>query len=112
LLLRATRSVRADWLTFGGDPQRTGWARHETAITKENVGKLKVLWKAKLDSVPKEMTSLTAPLVADGIITPRGFMELVLVAGASDSAHAIDVDTSSVFWQRKLAAEGTPKSPP
>ena len=105
-------SGRADWLTFGGDPQRTGWAKHETAITKENVGRLRVLWKAKLDSAPKEMTSLTAPLVAGGIITPRGFMELVFVAGASDSVHAIDVDTGKVFWQRKLAAEGTPKSPP
>src|SRR6476620_2621196 len=34
-----------DWVTDGGDNQRTGWNPNEKTLTKENVGNLKLLWK-------------------------------------------------------------------
>jgi len=40
----------ADWTTFGGDPQRTGWVREETDLTKANVAKLKLDWSLKLEN--------------------------------------------------------------
>ena len=39
----------ADWLTYGHDPQRTGWAQEETDLTPENVAGMTLLWKSKLD---------------------------------------------------------------
>ncbi len=99
----------ADWTTFGGDPQRTGWAKDETDLTKDNIKKLKLEWSLKLDNVSKEMNSLTAPLVHSQVITPHGFKEVVLIAGASDKVFAIDADTGKLMWQKTMSIEGTPK---
>jgi len=38
----------ADWLTDGGDPQRTAWQRDERIFTTANVTDMKLLWKIKL----------------------------------------------------------------
>ena len=46
---QATR--KADWLTDGGDPQRTSWQRHETILSKNNVKDMKLLWKIQTDKV-------------------------------------------------------------
>ena len=46
--------LASDWTTFDGDPQRTGWAKDETEITKDNVKKLKLLWQVKLDNNPPD----------------------------------------------------------
>src|SRR3954462_8365191 len=81
--------ARADWAMFGGDPQRTGWAKEETDLTKDSIKKLKLEWSLKLDNASKEMNSLTAPLVHSQVITPHGFKEVMLVAGASDKVFAI-----------------------
>src|SRR5262245_21247684 len=37
--------LAGDWLTFGHDPQRTGWAFEETKITSENAAQLALSWK-------------------------------------------------------------------
>ena len=97
------------WSTFSGDAQRTGWAKSETDLNKDNVKKLKLLWSLKLDNAAKELNGLTVPLVTRNLITPKGFRELVLVAGASDKVFAIDSDTGKLFWQRDLPIEGAPK---
>jgi outer membrane protein assembly factor BamB len=97
-LLRA-----ADWTTFGGDPQRDGWAREESVLSRENVKDLKLAWKIQLDNGAKELNSLTAPLVVEKLVTPRGFKDAVIVAGASDTVFAIDTDNGKVLWQKKFA---------
>ena len=53
VLLCALRA--ADWLTFAGDPQRTGWAKGEKTLTTENVSKLRVEWSLKLANTPVEL---------------------------------------------------------
>ncbi len=50
-----------DWRTYSGDAQRTGWAKAEKTLSKQNVGNLKVEWTAQLDNEPIEMWNLTAP---------------------------------------------------
>lgn len=101
-----TVMAAADWSTFGGDPQRTGWARGETILNKDNVGSLVLKWKLHLDNAPKELTSLAAPIVADNVKTGRGIKEFVLVAGSSDKIFAINADTGSLVWQRAFPVEG------
>src|SRR4051794_41178465 len=109
LALLAATFLRADWTTFGGDPQRTGWAKEETDLTTENIKKLKLEWSLKLDNTSKEMNSLTAPLVHSKVITPHGFKEVVLIAGASDKVFAIDADTGKLMWHKTISIEGAPK---
>ena len=40
----------AEWVTHSSDYQRTGWQKNETAISKESVKNLKLLWKITLDT--------------------------------------------------------------
>jgi outer membrane protein assembly factor BamB len=103
--------VGADWLTYGGDPQRDGWAKNESTLSVDNAKSIKLEWKAHLDNVSKELNSLTAPLVVEKLVTPRGFKDAVIVAGASDNISAIDSDTGKIMWEKTFAVEGKPKSP-
>ena len=45
----------ASWLTFGGNPQRNGWAQNETSISADTVKGMQLLWKVKLENQPKEL---------------------------------------------------------
>jgi outer membrane protein assembly factor BamB len=101
-----------DWLTFGADPQRSGWARDEKTLSPENVAKLKLEWKIQLPNTQKELTAFTVPVVVQQVITPKGFKQLVYVAGSSDNLYAIDADTGKVFWERKFQNEATAKGNP
>ena len=49
-LLAAGAMWGADWLTDGGDQQRTGWQRDEKILTKENARNIKMLWKIQLET--------------------------------------------------------------
>ena len=42
LLTVSAQQIKADWLTFGHDPQRSGWAREETKISPANAGQLQL----------------------------------------------------------------------
>src|SRR5471030_1419166 len=61
----------ADWLTDGGNPQRTGWQKDEKILNKDNVKGMKALWTLKLDNEPRELHSLFPPLIAGGQYQPR-----------------------------------------
>src|SRR5579875_202914 len=100
------------WLTFAGDPQHDGWAREETVLTKNNVKSLRLIWKVHIDSALKEMTALTAPVVAENVLTAQGHKDIVVVGGASDTLDAVDIDTGKILWHKKFQTEGTPKQAP
>ncbi|MBI3682892.1 MAG: pyrrolo-quinoline quinone, partial [Acidobacteria bacterium] len=112
VLLLSLPLAAADWLTFGGDPQRSGWARDEETLNAQSVKGLKLEWKIKADNTAKEMYSLTVPVVVNPVITPRGFKELAFVAGASDVLYAIDTDSGKLFWQKKFTINGEGKQKP
>lgn len=100
---------RGSWTTFGGDPQRTGWNKTEPDLTLDSVKHLKLEWSVKLDSEPKALTNLTAPLVRASVATPRGVKDLVIVAGVTDKVFVVDGDTGKIFWEKQLSIEGTPQ---
>jgi len=101
----------ADWLMFGGDPQRTGWAKNEKAISSDTAAKLQLEWSLKLDNAAKQLNSLTAPIIVENVITPKGFKDIVIAAGSSDKVFAIDADTGKLLWQKAFQIEATPKDP-
>jgi outer membrane protein assembly factor BamB len=96
----SAQQKKADWLTDGGDPQRTAWQRHETILNKTNVKDMKLLWKIKLNNEPRQMHSLFPPLIAGNVSTADGVKEIAIVAGVSDNIFAIDVDKGTLLWNR------------
>ncbi|HZT29171.1 MAG TPA: PQQ-binding-like beta-propeller repeat protein [Bryobacteraceae bacterium] len=102
----------ADWLTFGGDPQRSGWAQKETRLNRDTAKSLALEWKLKLDNAPKELNSLMPPIVVEQVYTPHGVKDVVIEAGASDTLFAIDVDRGKVLWQKKFEIEGQSRQKP
>ena len=113
LLLSAAALWGADWLTHSGDPQRTGWQKAETTVTKENVKDLQLLWKMKLpENDQKALYSLMEPLIIGRLITNRGFKEVALVAGSSDNIYAVDADLGKILWQKHFQySSETPQTP-
>jgi outer membrane protein assembly factor BamB len=106
----------SDWPTDGGNPQRTNWQKDETILTKDNVGRLKILWKIKLDNAPRQMHSLFPPLIIDQVATRNGKRQIALEAGVSDNLYAIDVEEGEVIWKKHFdypppARSGRPTDP-
>jgi outer membrane protein assembly factor BamB len=90
----------ADWLTDGGNAQRTAWQQDEHILTKDSVKNLKILWKLKLDNQPREMHSLFPPLIVSDVQTGGGPKQIAIEAGISDNLYAIDVETGKILWQK------------
>jgi len=102
LLLSGITRATTDFLTEGVDAARTGWVRDEKVFTPANVGSSKLLWKLKLESKPRAMHNLFAPLVAERVTTPDGTRELAVVAGVSDDLFGVDVATGRQVWHRRF----------
>ncbi len=105
-------SSAANWATFGGDPERSGWARDESVLSRDNVGHLKILWSKKLDNSVRELTGLTAPVVLGNLFTPKGVLDIVIVGGSSDKLFALDGDTGKVLWFKEFHTEQKPRQKP
>ena len=101
LLACAGATVSAtDILTEGVDIGRTGWVKDEKVFTTANVGSSKLLWKLKLESTPRAMHNLFAPLIAEKAQTANGVKEIGIVAGISDDLFGVDVATGKQIWHR------------
>ena len=98
----------ASWMTFGGDSQRSNWAKDETLISPETVKNLQLLWKLKLDNQPKYLDSLTSPVVINPVYTNQGAETYVAVGGSSDNLFVIDADTGKIVWQKHFTNEAKP----
>jgi hypothetical protein len=101
----------ADYLTEGVDNTRTGWLRDEKVFTTANVGSSRLLWKITLDSTPRQMHNLFAPLVVERVTTPQGPREMAIVAGISDELYGIDVASGEMMWKRTFDSTFTPPQP-
>src|SRR5580692_11589635 len=97
LFLVALVVQAGQWITFGGNPQRDGWARDETILTRANVKDMKLIWKLQINSPLKEMNSLTAPVVVENVLTAQGHKDIVIVAGGADTVDAVDIDTGRLL---------------
>lgn len=98
----------ADWLTDGGNSQRTNWQKDEKTVTTANVKDIKLLWKLKLDNQPKVMHSLFPPLIIGSVNTPSGPKQLAIEAGSSDNIYAIDVEKGEILWKKHFENTWTP----
>ena len=105
-----TAPPSADWLTWGYDQERSAWNRGETTLSKDNVSGLTLLWNAKVSTVPREiaLSTLTAPLVVEGVTTAQGRKTLVFVVGSDDTVFAMDADSGKVVWQKAFPNTLTP----
>jgi outer membrane protein assembly factor BamB len=115
LALQAQGGRTREWLTWGGDQERTGWNRSETAISKQNVRRLALKWKTQVDKeVSIEIESgnsmLTTPLVAQNVRTPRGTRTVVYTLSAANTIVALDAATGSPIWQRTIDRTVEPTS--
>lgn len=89
-----------DWLTDGGDNERTGWNRQEKVLTKDNVKNLKLLWKLETHNQVRALHSLLPVLVVGQLSTPSGTKQVGYLAGISDNLYAFDTDTGKILWQK------------
>jgi hypothetical protein len=94
------KSKKANWLSDGGDPQRTSWQRDETLITPASVKGMKLLWTVETDNQPRQLHNLFAPLIVSDVITAGGPREIAVLAGVSDNLYGIDVDKGTQIWKR------------
>lgn len=115
LVAQAQGGRTREWLTWGGDVERTGWNRSETTLSKQNVNRLGLKWKAQIDkAVSIEIESgnsmLTTPLVAQGVRTPQGVKTVVYTLSASNTLAALDAATGAQIWQRTFDNTVEPRS--
>jgi hypothetical protein len=108
LTLGGITAYGADWLTDGGNSQRTAWQKDEKTFTTANVKDMKLLWKLKLDNQPKVMHSLFPPLIIGRLNTPGGPKQVAIEAGSSDNIYAIDVEKGEVLWTKHFQSSWTP----
>ncbi len=107
----ANGQVAMDWPTLGGDAQRTGWAKVDDRITKENVKDFQLVLKRKFDMKEKGPRSLAPPVVMGRLISYKGFKELAFVAGGADDLWSIDVDLNRIFWHKHYDTAASSSAP-
>lgn len=95
----------ADWLTDGGDIERTAWQRNETILSTTSAKNMKLLWKTKLDNEPRQMHNLLPVLIAGRVNTEKGPRQIVLVTGVSDNLYGIDADSGEIIWHHKFKTD-------
>jgi outer membrane protein assembly factor BamB len=109
---RGQAGAGAEWTTDSFNQQRDAWQRDETKISPANAKGIRLLWKIKTDNKTMGMQSFREPLIATEVHTASGTRTLAIVAGSSDDVYAIDADTGTMAWQKKLKwSSTTPPEP-
>src|SRR5260221_1929216 len=98
----------ADWLTDGGNPQRTAWQKDEKILSTANAKDIRLLWKIKLDNAPRQMHNLFPPLIVERVNTSSGTKQIAIETGVSDNIYAIDVETGALLWKKHFQSAWTP----
>src|SRR5262245_7693010 len=94
-----------DWLTDGGDIERTAWQKNEHLISTTSVKGMKLLWKTRLDNEPRQMHNLLPALIASDVATASGPKQIVLVTGVSDNLYALDAETGALLWKHHFQTD-------
>jgi outer membrane protein assembly factor BamB len=112
--LTAAQVFAQGWTTWGGGPDRNGWARSEAAISRDSVAHLELKWRLQLDITPKfeVLSTSTAPVIVENVGTPQGRKDLVFVVSYDDTVYAIAADTGKVVWKRRFPNTLTPPAAP
>ncbi len=102
-----------EWVTWGYDPERSGWNRAETTLTKSNVKGLRQVWSTQL-SVPTNLdvlSTVTAPVIAANVPMPGGNKDVMYILGANDVLYAIDAASGAQLWQKTYPNPHKPTKP-
>src|SRR5688572_32665061 len=93
-----------EWLTAGGDAQRTFWVRTDPKISVASMSKpgFELQWTKKLDNRNRGANGLLHGVTANGVTI---FVPMSVVAGSSNNVYGIDNDTGYVVWQRRFDAQ-------
>src|SRR5499425_2759899 len=115
VLLHAQGRGGQNWSTTNADAQRTGWLRTETRISletlqKPNAGTFQLLWKVTPVNEPRQLNTLTQPLILGNLISHKGFKALAFFGGSGDVVYAYDYDLGKVYWSQKLSTAAAPQS--
>src|SRR5258708_30647757 len=96
-----------DWVTNGGDAQRSSWIRTDAKISRESMQKpgFEFLWKLNLEANAKQ--SVAPPVLLNSYIGYRGFRSLAFVGVTSNKVVGIDTDLGKIEWQKQLPGDGT-----
>ncbi len=103
-----------EWVTWGYDPERSGWNRAENTLSTRNVSRLRSVWTTQL-STPTELNTLstvTAPVIAAGVTTPQGKKDILYVHGRDDTLFALDVASGQILWQKTFINPVKATKPP
>ncbi len=101
-LLAALTSVilfAADWPMRSGGPQRNGWAKSESRISKTNIASLRLLYKYQAENLASAQDALTSPIINGNLITYRGFKEMLIFSSRSDKVFSVDADLNKLLWK-------------
>jgi len=95
----------SDWMTAGGDAQRSSWVRTDPKISASTLDKpgFQVAWKIKLTGEPSVAATL------DRYIGYRGFRSFALVGSRSGDITAFDTDLGRIEWKKSLSVGTTPR---
>ena len=88
-----------EWLTAGGDAQRTFWIRTDPRISVAAVSQpsFGLQWSADLGSRTRGLSGLGPGVSANGVTL---FIPMTIVGGTANNVYALDNDTGYVVWQR------------
>ena len=95
LLIAATAAAAClvVWEVRLAQPRRksaTRWVgQYEKGFTNQNVGGLQLLYTYQADNPAKGLNTLTAPLVNGLLITYRGFKEMLVFGGSSNTVYSV-----------------------
>ena len=89
-----------DWMTTGGDAQRSSWIRSDPKISVARMGKpgFDLVWKIKLSHEPGAAATLSR------YIGYRGFRSLAFMGSGSGNLTAIDTDLGRIEWTKSVPA--------
>jgi len=98
VLMHAQFRVAPDWMTAGGDAQRSSWIRTDPKISVERLRKpgFDLVWKLKLDHDPGAAATLSH------YIGYRGFRSLAFTGSRDGDLTAIDADIGRIEWTKSL----------
>jgi outer membrane protein assembly factor BamB len=100
---RSQQKGPAEWVTNGGDMERTGWQKDETKISPSSVKNFQLLWTYKTDNKPQGLAGLLEPVILSEVSTATGEKQLAVVAGSSNTITAVDTQTGDMVWHKDFA---------
>ena len=108
ILMACAAASGAEWLTDGGNPERTAWQRDETFFTTDNVARPSCYGRSGW-TTSRGRCMPCSGLDRRNVSTPDGPREIVLVAGVSDNLYAIDATAGKLIWSRHFDSNWRPR---